>query len=97
MATSTRPQGPGGRPFFVSLVSGDHVRPPSVVRNSPLALGAVGPSPPDRYVHPRRRKSQVPAKSTSGSFGSMASPEHPVERFAPWSTSAHVLPPSLVL
>src|SRR5262245_29154063 len=55
--------------------------PPSFERNSPLPLGASGPSPPERKVHPLRRKSHIPAKRTSGSTGSMDRLEQPVERF----------------
>src|SRR5437773_10191076 len=97
MATSTRPHDPAGNPLFVSLTSGVQVLPPSGERKSALPLGAAGPSPPDRYVQPLRRKSHRPAKRTSGSFGSIARPEHPVDKFDPLSTSDQLLPPSLVL
>src|SRR5262249_750369 len=74
-----------------------HVRPPSVERWRPELLGAVGPSPPERNVQPRRRKSHIPAIRTSGFDGSIATLEQPVEAFGPRSTSVHVLPPSAVL
>jgi hypothetical protein len=59
-ATATRPHGFTGRPVLAVLRS-VQVAPPSVVLNSAEALGAVGPSPPERNVHPRRRKSHIPA------------------------------------
>src|SRR5207244_5392752 len=58
---------------------------------------ASGPSPPERKVHPLRRKSQRPAKSTSGFFESIDRPEQPVERLPPLRISDQVLPPSPVL
>ena len=78
MTTSIRPQGWGGSPL-PSMVFQD--LPPSAVRRSALPLGAFGPSPPERNVQPLRRKSQVPAKSTSGFCGSIVRLEHPVEAF----------------
>src|SRR5215831_7798329 len=60
-ATATRPHGLAGRPLAVASANGDHVVPPSVLLNNPLALGLSGPSPPDRNVHPFRRKSHIPA------------------------------------
>src|SRR5258705_71054 len=57
--TSTRPHGAAGRPRFA--VIGAQVLPPSVERYIPLALAAVGPSPPERNVKPLRRKSHIPA------------------------------------
>src|SRR5580698_9613738 len=89
--TSTRPQGPDGRPLFDAAVSGVHVAPPSAERYSPLALGALGPSPPERKVQPFLRKSHIPAKSTPEFFGSIVRPEQPVERLLPLSTSDQVL------
>src|SRR5258705_8576232 len=59
--TATRPHGLGGSPFAVLSSSCVQVAPPSVVLNRPLPLGAVGPSPPERNVHPLRRKSHMPA------------------------------------
>src|SRR5262249_38139060 len=96
MATSMRPQGFAGRPLAPAATS-FQVLPPSADRKSALPLGALGPSPPERNVHPLRRKSQRPASSASGFFGSMATVEQPVERLEPLSTSAQVLPPSVVL
>src|SRR6185295_10931652 len=84
-----------GRPLLA--VIGAQVRPASVERNMPLALAAFGPSPPERNVQPWRRKSHIPAISTSGFFGSMVTLEHPVDGFDPLSASAQVFPPSLVL
>src|SRR4051794_12336685 len=97
MTTSTRPQGPAGIPLLTAAVTGVHVLPPSADRKSPLPLGASGPSPPERYVQPLRRKSHIPAKITSGLPGSRARPEQPVERFTPLSTRDQLLPPSSVL
>src|SRR3954468_10429124 len=94
-ASSTRPHGPPGKPF--ACATDFQVRPASLERNIPLALGAVGPSPPDRNVHPFRRKSHIPASIVSGFLGSSARLEQPVDRFAPASASAHDLPPSVVL
>src|SRR3569623_2381927 len=94
-ATSTRPHGAAGKLFACETVC--QVRPASLDRNIPLALGAVGFSPPDRNVQPLRRKSHMPASITSGFLGSSARLEHPGERFAPGSTSDHDFPPSVVL
>src|SRR5437764_685304 len=91
-ATSTRPQGLGPRPFTsVQLL------PPSVDLKSALALGASGPLPPERKVHPLRRKSQRAAKRTSGLRGSIATVPQPVERFGPVRIRSQVFPPSVVL
>ncbi len=76
MTTSTRPHGCGGNPL---PSTGDQVLPPSEVRTSSLPLFAVGPSPPERNVQPLRRKSHVPAKSTSELEGSMVRLEQPVD------------------
>src|SRR5215813_4877126 len=92
---STRPHGIAGRPLAVA--SDTQVLPPSVERNIPLPLGALGPSPPDRNVQPLRRKSHSPAISTSGFLGSIATLEQPVEGLGPLSTWVQVLPPSVVL
>src|SRR5258707_28092 len=59
-ATATRPHGFTGNPVPAVLRS-VQVAPPSVVLNSAEALGAVGPSPPERNVQPLRRKSHMPA------------------------------------
>src|SRR5712691_8567901 len=92
-ATSTRPHGLGGSVCVTSV----HERPPSEVLYNPLPLCASGPSPPERNVQPLRRKSQRPAKSTSGFFESMESPEQPVERLPPLRISDQLLPLSLVI
>src|SRR5258705_2654382 len=92
MAICARPQGFGPRPL-----TSVQLRPPSADLNSPLALDASGPFPPDRNVQPLRRKSQRPAKSTSGFFGSMAIVLQPVERFGPVRIRSQLLPPSVVL
>src|SRR6185295_7720055 len=84
-----------GRPLLA--VIGAQVRPASVERNMPLPLAAFGPSPPDRNVQPWRRKSHMPAISTSGFLGSIVTPEQPVDGLPPLSTSIHDLPPSVVL
>src|ERR1041384_238030 len=95
-ATAIRPHGLVGKPAAPAGIS-DQVAPPSVVLNNPEPLGAVGPSPPERKVQPRRRKSHIPAKIVWGCAGSIEIIEQPVERFDPASTLAHVFPPSLVL
>ena len=97
MTVSTRPHGFAGRPAFVFAVSSVQLLPPSAERNRPLPLGASGPSPPERNVQPLRRKSHMPAMSTSEFFGSIVTEEQPVERFAPLSTSDQLRPPSVVL
>src|SRR5216684_1794933 len=60
-ATATRPHGLGGNPDALVDDSSVQVAPPSVLLNSPDALAAVALSPPERNVHPRRRKSHNPA------------------------------------
>src|SRR5256886_3534385 len=97
MATAMRPYGFFGKPLLVSVVISVHVLPPSVDRNNPLAEGAVGPSPPERYSQPLRRKSHIAANMMSGLLGSIFTSVQPVERFAPLRTWFHVLPPSVVL
>src|SRR5882724_12075108 len=92
-----RPYGFLGKPLLASCVISVQVLPPSVERNNPLAEGAVGLSPPERYSQPLRRKSHMEANMMSGLFGSIVKSVQPVERFAPLSTCCHVLPPSVVL
>src|SRR5690348_11528731 len=95
--TATRPHGFVGRPLALLSCSSVHEAPPSLLLNRPEPLGASGPSPPERNVQPRRRKSHMPANSVLGFCGSRDSIEHPVEPLAPLSTLVHVLPPSVVL
>src|SRR5213596_3160061 len=97
MATAMRPYGFFGKPLLASCVISVQVLPPSVDRNNPLAEGAVGPSPPERYSQPLRRKSHIAANMMSGLLGSIFTSVQPVERFAPLRTWFHVLPPSVVL
>ena len=59
--TATRPHGLEGRPGADLSSSEVQVAPPSVDFIRALPLGAFGPSPPLRNVHPFRRKSQRPA------------------------------------
>src|SRR6266436_176324 len=92
-----RPYGFLGKPLLASCVISVQVLPPSVERNNPLAESAVGPSPPERYSQPLRRKSHMAANMMSGLFGSIVKSVQPVERFAPLRTCCHVLPPSVVL
>src|SRR5881396_3156119 len=95
--TAIRPYGFFGKPLLASDVISVQVLPPSVERNNPLAEGAVGLSPPERYSQPLRRKSHIAANMMSGLVGSIAMSVQPVERFAPLRTWCHVLPPSVVL
>src|SRR6266700_6707248 len=94
-ATATRPHGLDGSPF--ALLSSVHDAPPSPLLNRPLPLGALAPSPPERNVHPLRRKSHMPAKIVLGFLGSSESIEQPVDAFGPFRIFVHVLPPSVVL
>src|SRR5690349_1311133 len=96
-ATAMRPQGLGGNPLAVFSSSSCQVAPPSVVLKKPLPLGDVGLSPPERKVHPLRRKSHMPAKITLGSCELMDIMEQPVEGLGPFRILFQVLPPSLVL
>src|SRR5947199_6896494 len=93
MATSMRPYGLGPMPLVTSL----HVFPPSALLRSALPLVASAPSPPERNVHPLRRKSHRAAKRISGLAGSIERLEQPVERLGPRKTCAQVFPPSSVL
>src|SRR2546423_3417378 len=97
MAMASRPYGFFGNPLFASGVTSVHVLPPSAERNNPLAEGLSGPSPPERYSQPLRRKSHRQANIVVALAGSIATSVQPVERFAPLRTCFHVLPPSLVL
>src|SRR5215472_18275694 len=90
-ATATRPHGFAGSPFALDVSNAVHVVPPSVLLNSPLALGLSGPSPPERKVHPFRRKSHMPAKRVLGDAGSIVISEHPVDALAPASTFVQLL------
>src|SRR2546430_13908616 len=94
IATARRPYGFFGKPLLASGVISVQVLPPSVERNNPLAEGAVGLSPPERYSQPFRRKSHIAANMTSGFAGSITTSVHPVERFGPLRTWFQVLPPS---
>src|SRR5256886_13340412 len=97
IATARRPYGFFGNPLLASPVISVQVLPPSEERNNPLPEGAVGLSPPERYSQPFRRKSHMEANMTSGLLGSIFMSVQPVERFAPFRTWFHILPPSVVL
>src|SRR3954464_5104472 len=97
IATARRPYGFFGKPLLACSVISVQVLPPLVERNNPLAEGSVGVAPPDRYSQPLRRKSHIAANMTSGLLGSISTSVQPVERFAPFRTCCHVLPPSVVL
>ena len=66
--------------------------------NRPLPLGASGPSPPERNVHPL--PTEIPhagierLRSLDGSIDII---EQPVDALEPASTLVHVFPPSVVL
>src|SRR5467141_1263013 len=92
-----RPHGLGGRPFAVFSSTSVQLAPPSAVWKSPLPLGAVEFSPPERNVHPFRRKSHMPAKRIIESRELIESIEHPVDGFTPFRILAQDFPPSLVL
>src|SRR6516165_4699521 len=92
-----RPYGFFGKPLFAASVTSVQDLPASAERNRPLPDGLSGPSPPERNVHPLRRKSHRLANNTSGFVGSMASPAQPVERFGPLRISFQLFPPSVVL
>src|ERR1700752_2000019 len=94
---ASRPYGFLGNPLFASGVISVQVSPRSVERNNPLAEGLSGPSPPERYSHPFRRKSHMQAKITPGFAGSIATSVQPVERLGPLRTCFQVFPPSVVL
>src|SRR5207248_2885975 len=96
MAVASRPYGFFGNPLFASGVTSVHVLPPSAERNNPLADGLSGPSPPERYSQPLRRKSHIQANMLSRLLGSIATSEQPVERFDPFKARLQVLPPSVV-
>src|SRR5712691_1783096 len=96
-ATATRPHGLAGKPAALWASSSVHDAPPSVLLKRPLPLGASGPSPPERNVHPLRRKSHIPANSVFRLCGSIDIIEHPVDALGPFRTLVHVLPPSVVL
>ena len=66
------------------------VLPPSCVRYTPL------PGPPLNIAHVCSSTCHMPAISTSGWFGSIEMPEHPVFGSTK-SDLSHVAPPSLVL
>src|SRR5947208_16776628 len=92
-ATASGPHGLDGSPL--APLSSVQDAPPSLLLNKPLPLGASGPSPPDRNVHPLRRKSHIPAKIVFGFVGSSDRIEHPVESFYPFSTFTNVWPRSV--
>src|SRR5438552_18866992 len=91
-----RPYGFFGKPLLASGVISVHVSPPSVERNRPLAEGAVGLSPSERYSQPLRRKSHMAANITSGRVGSISIEVQPVERSELFRICFHVLLPSVV-
>src|SRR5947207_238064 len=94
--TATRPHGLAGNPLPLFSSSAVHDVPPSVLLNNPLPLGASGPSPPERNVHPLRRKSHIPAYNVRGDDGSIVINEQPVDAFDPARTFVQLLPPSVV-
>src|SRR2546430_14584619 len=96
MAIASRPYGFFGKPLLASGVTSVQVSPPSLERNNPLADGFSGPSPPERYSQPLRRKSHRQANMMSGLLGSIATSVQPVERFGPFKARLQVLPPSVV-
>src|SRR5208337_2106753 len=88
--TATRPHGFGGNPLALLSVTSLQCKPPSVDLNNPL------PGPPERNVHPCRRKSHIAAYMVFGSCVLRAIMAQPVEPFAPARTFVQVLPPSVV-
>src|SRR5260370_41526148 len=75
--TATRPHGLVGNPFALCSSSSVQEPPPSVLLKSPLPLGALGPSPPERNVHPFRRKSHTPASRGLRLGGALDAVAHP--------------------
>src|SRR5438094_10032820 len=90
-ATATRPHGLDGSPL--APLSSVQDAPPSLLLNKPLPLVELGPSPPERNVHPLRRKSHIPAKIVFGFVGSSDSIAHPADRLNPSSTFHTLMPP----
>src|SRR5437867_7465443 len=90
-ATATRPHGLDGSPL--APLSSVQDAPPSLLLNKPLPLGASGPSPPERNVHPLRRKSHIPAKIVFAFVESSDSTAHPVQRFDTCITLTQASPP----
>src|SRR5262249_53596305 len=97
IAIAKRPYGFFGNPLFASGVTSVHVSPPSLDRNNPLDEGLSGPSPPERYSQPLRRKSHMHANIICGFAGSMATCVRPGKRCPLFNTSFPVCPPSFVL
>src|SRR4029077_19501957 len=90
-ASAILPYGFSGSPWLLVGAISLQWSPPSVLLNNPL------PGPPERNVHPWRRKSHMEANIVFGSCGLEASMPHPVEAFVPAKTFFHVVPPSVVL
>src|SRR6202035_5744150 len=90
-ARAILPHGLSGSPLLFPSFISVQCSPPSVDSNSPL------PDPPERKVHPCRRKSHIEAKMVFGSCADIASIPQPVDPFAPARTFFQVLPPSEVL
>src|SRR4029077_16333279 len=90
-ASAILPYGFSGSPWLLVGAISVQWSPPSVVLNSPL------PGPPERNVHPWRRKSHMEASIVFGSCGFVASIAQPVDPLAPARTFFHVVPPSVVL
>src|SRR3954470_15411690 len=94
IVTARRPYGLFGNPRCEPGVISIQVWPPSPERKRPLPEGLSGPSPPERKVHPFRRKSHMPTYRIFGLVGSIAMLEAPVEAFVPFRIRSQFLPPS---
>src|SRR5438105_14260414 len=95
MAIASRPYGFFAKPLFASGVTSVQVSPPSFERNNPLAEGLSGPSPPERYSQPLRRKSHMQANMVFAFVGSIATYVMPECGIDPFRHSLPVLSTSI--
>ena len=84
------------KPLLTCSVISVQVLPPSVERNNPLADGAVGIAPPERYSQPFRRKSLHRSKHDIGITRVNFAYCTPGRRSRALGGCCHVLPPTSV-